>query len=75
MIPPLALSCLLNPARERINSRDETMYAAVAIIGAIVRRDSIYLPPFENMLSIRLVTAKPPKMLMLAKVVATPAKI
>ena len=63
----LAVSCLDSPARLRMNSR------AGDDVGRLRRRwwRSSARQPFENMPSMRRVTAKPPKMLMLASRIAT----
>ena len=66
VLPALAVSCLDSPARARMNSRAATMYAAWAAVSTVMRAQLL-----ENMASMRRVTAKPPKTLMLASRTAT----
>ena len=64
--PVLAVSCLERPARAMMNSRAATMYAAWTMV-------VISTQPFRNIVSMRWVTVKPPKTLMLATARATKA--
>ena len=68
-MPDRAVSCLDSPARLMMNSRPATIYAAWAALVAVIGSTLHKWPsgqPFENMPSMRRVTANPPKTLMVA---------
>ena len=73
VLPGLAVSCWDSPARARMNSRAATMYAAWRR-SRRSRCHSLSVSTHsdrENMASMRRVTAKPPKTLMVASRIAT----
>ena len=75
VLPTLDVSCFDSPANARMNSSAATMYAAEAAVSTVnmdfapIGYGRVQLR--ENMASMRRVTAKPPKTLMLAKRMAT----
>ena len=73
VLPALDVSCLDSPASARMNSRAATTYAAVAVVSRVNMESVPVSSAAENMASMRRVTAKPPKTLMLASRIATVA--